>query len=308
MDTGRISQDTGHTFSSSKDAAPGIAARYYNNRNYFLSDPDAFSVSTQTVDDQHWHGGSKPLTLEEARVSIALSAVSGRLYEIGDDLPTLGENADRLALVQNVDLLNMARLGRASVPLDLMTYRAADLQPSIFLLKETARQSILTVFNWSEQPQAHSLDRAVLGLNVAADYSVTELLTPNGSTVPLAAALSINQPAHSVRLFRIVNNGTASRPPAMTVSVEQSGKVGDPVRFTASSPDEDNPALEYTWDFGDGVTGKGQNAAHTYTHAGSYTAHLHARGFSTEPFAQAYTVTITGAIATNFAPEKKRRP
>ena len=308
VDTGRISQDTGHTFSSSKDAAPGIAARYYMNRNYFLSDPDAFSVSTQTVDDQHWHGGSKPLTLEEARVSIALSAVSGGLYEIGDDLPTLGENADRLALVENADLLDMARLGRASVPLDLMTYRAADLQPSIFLLKETARQSILTTFNWSEQPQEHSLDRAALGLDAAADYSVTELLTPNGSTAPLHAALSIKQPAHSVRLFRIVNNGAASLPPAITASADRSGKVGDVVRFTASSSDSNNPALEYTWDFGDGVTEKRQNATHTYTHAGSYTVHLHARGFSTEAFAQEYAVTITGAVATNYSPEKKRRP
>jgi alpha-galactosidase len=34
VDMGRISQDTGHTFSSSKDAATGIAARYYMNRNY----------------------------------------------------------------------------------------------------------------------------------------------------------------------------------------------------------------------------------------------------------------------------------
>ena len=308
VDTGRISQDTGHTFSSSKDAAPGVAARYYMNRNYFLSDPDAFSVSTQTVDDQHWHGGSKPLTLEEARVSIALSAVSGGLYEIGDDLPTLGESADRLALVQNLDLLDMARLGRASVPLDLMTYRAADLQPSIFLLKETARQSVLTIFNWSERQQEHDLDRATLGLNADAKYSVTELLTPNGNTIPLSAALSIEQPAHSVRLFRIVNTDLAPQPPAVTASPGQSGKVGDPIQFSASSPDENNPALEYAWDFGDGVTAKGSNATHTYTHGGSYTAHLHARGFTTEPFTQAYTVTITGTVATNYAPEKKRRP
>ena len=78
VDAGRISQDTGHTFSSSKDAATGIAARYYMNRNYFIADPDAFTVSAQTVDDQSWHGGQHPLTLDEAKVSIALSAVSGR--------------------------------------------------------------------------------------------------------------------------------------------------------------------------------------------------------------------------------------
>jgi alpha-galactosidase len=51
VDTGRISLDTGHTFEATKDAATGIAARYYMNRNFFVSDPDAFSVSTQIVTD-----------------------------------------------------------------------------------------------------------------------------------------------------------------------------------------------------------------------------------------------------------------
>jgi hypothetical protein len=115
VDEGRISQDTGHSFDSSKDAATGIAARYYMNHNFFTSDPDGFSVSTQTL-LRHWHGGGQPLTLDEAKVSIVLSAVSGGMYEIGDDLPTLGSDAERLALVKNLDLLDMARLGRASIP------------------------------------------------------------------------------------------------------------------------------------------------------------------------------------------------
>ena len=122
VDAGRISQDTGHTFEATRDAASGVAARYYMNRNYFIADPDAFTVSTQTVDDQSWHGGQRPLTLDEARVSIALAAVSGGMFEIGDDLPTLGASPERLSLVKNVDLLDMAKLGRASSPIDLMTY------------------------------------------------------------------------------------------------------------------------------------------------------------------------------------------
>ena len=170
VDMGRISQDTGHTFSSSKDAASGIAARYYMNRNFFLADPDAFSISSQTVDDQNWHGGAKALTLDEAKVSIALTAVSGGLFEIGDDLPTLGENAERVALAENADLLNMARLGRSSTPMDLMTYSKEDEQPSIFLLKESERQSILTIFNWTEHARTHALKLAELGLQPHRRY------------------------------------------------------------------------------------------------------------------------------------------
>src|SRR5437660_4121852 len=76
VDYGRISLDTGHTFDASREAAPGIAARYFMNRNYFVSDPDAFTVSTQTIEDHPWHESSKPATMDEARVSIALAALS----------------------------------------------------------------------------------------------------------------------------------------------------------------------------------------------------------------------------------------
>ena len=65
------------------------------------------------------------------------------MFEIGDDLPTLGSDPERAALVKNPDLLAMAKLGRAAVPLYLLTYADKDQQPSIFLLHEDQRQSIL---------------------------------------------------------------------------------------------------------------------------------------------------------------------
>jgi hypothetical protein len=45
VDCGRISVDTGHAFRASEEAVSGIAARYYMQRNWFVSDPDAFSVA-----------------------------------------------------------------------------------------------------------------------------------------------------------------------------------------------------------------------------------------------------------------------
>ena len=307
VDTGRISQDTGHTFSSSKDAASGIAARYYINRNYYLADPDAFSVSTQTVDDRSWHGGTKELTLDEAKVSIALSAVSGGLYEIGDDLPTLGEDSERLNLVENRDLLDMARLGKASVPLDLMTYDPLDLQPSVFFLKQTRRQSILTVFDWAEVSRSHSFARASLGLDQNANYTVSEVLTGSNSDTHLATTLEIRQPPHSVRVFKIINNDIAEQTPAATATAPSAGKAGDPLNFSATPADSNNPILNYSWDFGDGVTVTGASTTHTYTHAGSYTVGLRCSGFASQPSVQRFTVTVTGSISTRFAPARQRR-
>jgi hypothetical protein len=307
VDMGRISQDTGHTFSSSRDAATGIAARYYMNRNYYLADPDAFSVSTQNVDDQSWHGGAKPLTLDEAKVSIALSAVSGGLYEIGDDLPTLGEVADRVALIKNLDLLDMARLGHASIPLDLMSYDADDLQPSLFLLKETSHQSIITVFNWSEVPRHHSLTRSMLQLDPKADYTVSEVLTSAGGSSPLAATYEVQQPPHSVRIFKIVNTSIPAKSPDVTAKVASSGKAGESMVFQAAPVDDDDPVLHYTWDFGDGVTMDGAHATHAYTHAGVFAGHLEATGFAQKPSIQTFSITITGVVATKFMPESKHR-
>ena len=306
VDMGRISQDTGHTFSASRDAAPGIAARYYMNRNYYLADPDAFSVSTQTVDDQSWHGGSKPLTFDEAKVSIALTAVSGGLFEDGDDLPTLGEDAERIALLKDHDLLDMARLGRAFTPLDLMSYEAADGQPSLFFLKQTDRQAIVSVFNWSETPRTHSVTRELLGLD-PGNYAVTEIVASHTQPVPLTGALNVQQPPHSVRMFKIVNTGLPERAPTATATVPSSGKAGEPLDFGASAKEQGNPVLDYKWDFGDGVTVEGGNAVHSYTHAGVYTVHLRTTGFAPEPSEQSFTITVTGSISTKFVPQDKRR-
>ncbi len=148
VDTGRISADTGHSFARSKNAAPGIAARFYMNGNFFISDPDAFNI-TDTYLVEH-SGENSAHSLAAAQTSIALSAIAGGMYEIGDDLLVLNNEKDRLALAENRDLLNMAKAGRASTPVDLMTYEPEDGQPTIFLLRQSPRQSMLTVFNWTD--------------------------------------------------------------------------------------------------------------------------------------------------------------
>jgi hypothetical protein len=307
VDTGRISQDTGHTFSSSRDAAPGVAARYYMNRNYFIADADAFTVSRQTVDDQSWHGGQHPLTLDEAKVSIALTAISGGMFEIGDDLPTLGEDADRVALVENHDILDIAHLARAAKPIDLMSYAAADQQPSIFVLHEDPRQMIVTVFDWTESPRTHMLDRAALGLDAQGEYIVSDVFTPSDTGKPLGPTLDLNQPAHSVRMLKIVNTKIAATPPSIAVTGAHDGKAGETLAFSAKATDEHAPVLGVTWDFGDGVSVDGMAVEHAYTHGGTYTVKAHAVGIGGVAAEQTFPVTITGAVVTKFIPEEKRR-
>jgi hypothetical protein len=84
-----------------------------------------------------------------------------------------------LALVENRELLNMAKVGRASTPLDLMTYQPEDEQPSIFFLREDQREAILTVFNWTNTVRSHTLTLTDLGLPAGHTFAATDVLNQN---------------------------------------------------------------------------------------------------------------------------------
>jgi alpha-galactosidase len=306
VDYGRISQDTGHTFGSSRDAATGIAARYYMDRNFFVSDPDAFTVSTQVIRDQSWHGGDEALTLDAARVSMALAAVSGGMLEIGDDLPSLAHSPQRLALLENRDLIDMARSGRASVPIDLMSYAPSDEQPSIFYLQESRRQGILTVFNWTDHPVEQSIRVRDLGLSATGKYRITRIFDYQQATEPSSGIVPIDLPEHSVSVLKIVNREMPVSAPDVHPNCPQAGATGASLDLSALSQAAD-PAVLFDWTFGDGVAGSGDHVRHAWTQPGNYAVHLTATGFETLTAKTTCTVHISGSISTVFDPAQARR-
>ena len=310
VDAGRISQDTGHTFDASRDAASGIAARYYMNRNFFIADPDAFTVSTQTVDDQSWHGGQRPLTLDEARVSIALAAVSGGMFEIGDDLPTLGASAERLSLVKNADLIDMARLGRASTPVDLLSYGTDDKQPSIFLLKENARQAMLTVFNWTETQRTRVIDFVRLGLKKPGAYEIVEVFGEQGCCSSTSDAINFVEKPHSVRMLKLIDKSVPALAPAFEIdSAAVDAKAGETLAFSAqASSASQTPLLTCYWDFGDGTSLEGMQVQHAFTHAGRYEVQATVTGLAATRNLKTVTVSISEDVRTRFEAAEKMRP
>jgi alpha-galactosidase len=308
VDMGRISVDTGHTFQASREAAPGIAARYYMNRNFYVADPDAFTVSGQTIGDQEWHGGKHPLSLGEAKVSIALAAISGGMYEIGDDLPTLGTDPERVALLKNEDLLNMVRLGRASLPLDLMSYEPEDAMPSIFLLKESKRQAIFTVFNWTEKQTDHRFHLLRdLGLHGQGHTQVFDVFN---ATTPLESegdTIALQLPAHSVKVLKILDTSVAPTAPDVRLHFPHTGDAGNALSFSADADPAGVPVLAYRWDFGDGTSADGATVTHTYTRSGDFRVQLLANGLDRVPFLKSSSIRITGKIDTGFFPSRKQR-
>ena len=307
VDAGRISLDTGHTFEATKDAGTGIAARYYMNRNFFVSDPDAFCVSTQTVTDQPWHGGKVPITLDEAKASIALSAIAGGMYEIGDDLPALGAEPERLALVQKQDLIEMIKLGRASKPLDLMSYLPEDVQPSIFWLAENDRQGMLTIFNWTDKPRSHSIEFSSLGLPALNQHKISDVFDGKALATPNPDSFDVELPPHSARVLKIVNMGVPVQPPIIKVEHMPSAKTGEAATFHAQPASSNDVVVSYRWSFGDGVTVEGQEVSHAYTKPGTYTVIVTAIGLGGLSKEDSFRLSISGSVATGFVPAEKKR-
>jgi alpha-galactosidase len=295
VDTGRISTDTAHAFQATKEAGPGIAARFYMHRNFFVNDPDAFNTTAQAFPDIR-RELSASLELSAAQASIALAAVSGGMYEIGDDMTVLGSQKDRLALVENADLLAMAKIGRASVPIDLMTYADEDEQPSIFFLQESPRQSILTLFNWTKSSQSHTLKLADLGLRGEHTYAASDVLKQNAPTIISDGTVRIAaQAPESVNMIKLIDSSVSPAAPIVKAEVPGAAKAGEIIHLSAQS-ETGSPAVAYHWDFGDGTSANGSKVSHAYTHAAQFTVRLTVDGVDGVPAVQNFPVNVTGSL------------
>src|SRR6266568_661611 len=277
VDTGRISLDTGHTFEATRDAAPGIAARYYMNRNFFVSEPDAFC------------------------------AVAGGMYEIGDDLPALGADPERLGLVQNRDMIEMIKLGRASKPVDLMSYSPKDDQPSIFWLEEDHRQGMLTIFNWTDQRHSHSIEFSSLGLPASNQYTISDVFDGKAVAPPNPNSVVVDLPPHSARVLKIVDMGVPARPPVIKVEHLPNVKTGAAATFHARPATSEDIVVTYRWSFGDGVTLEGPEVSHAYTKLGAYRVVVTAIGLGGLSTEESFAIPVSGSVSTRFAASEKQR-
>ncbi len=97
---------------------------------------------------------------------------------------------------------------------------------------------------------------------------------------------------------------SSNTPPVAMLNVSAtSGEAPFGITFDASgSSDADGDTLSYNWNFGDGSSGSGLTAYHSYTTAGNYTAVLtisDGRGGQTT---ESSYITITSPVISNTAP------
>jgi heat shock protein HslJ/plastocyanin len=62
--------------------------------------------------------------------------------------------------------------------------------------------------------------------------------------------------------------------PTAVISGPSSARVGDTVTFNGSRSQSELPIVQYSWDFGDGVTASGEVVNHIYRNPGTYTLRL----------------------------------
>lgn len=308
VNLGRLSLDTGHSFEGDREDAPGIAARFYMNNNFFGADPDAFSISKQVIPDQNWHESKTPATLDDAEVSITLAAVAGGMFEIGDDLPTLGSEPERMKLVENPDLLNMVRLERSAIPVDLMTYSPEDGQPSIFFLQEDKRQAMLAIFNWTNQPRTHNFALSRVGYAKGAPIEASGVFDPSRAVNVSNGILKIqNQEPHSVRLIKLIDSAIPAQNPKVKIAAPTEAQVGQNVEWKAVVDPNGPPAVLYRWDYGDGTHAKGAVTHHAYTRNGTFHVTLTATGIDQRRAVEKNEITIHGRMSTTYNVQNYRR-
>ena len=210
--------------------------------------------------------------------------------------------------MQNRELVQMVELGQAAVPLDLMTYSPEDKQPSAFLLQEDKRQSMLAVFNWTEQTRYHAFTLADLKLPERGSYEAYDVFN-NDKPVGFEGNILRfdNRPPHSVRLIKIIDTSIPPAVPEVSIQVPTHPEAGKPVEFSATPRADRLPVVNYHWDFGDGTAADGREVTHTYTRAADYIVQLKVDGVDGVPAQNSFPLTISGIIKTEFDLPNYRR-
>jgi hypothetical protein len=189
----------------------------------------------------------------------------------------------------------------------LLSYDAQDEEPSIFFLREDGRQSILVVFNWTEQPRSHTVKLSDLGLSSSGAFHGADVLN-HAEAVPVnAGAVQLDVPPHAVRVVKLIDPAAAAAAPTMTAQVPSAAKVSESITLAAEAQETGVPALSYHWDFGDGTTTDGPRVTHAYTRDGDFAVRLTADGLDGLPARQSFTVKVTGTLTMPTEVQSNRR-
>ena len=176
------------------------------------------------------------------------------------------------------------------------TYDLEDGQPSLFLLRQSPRRSILTVFNWTDRRRSRSLSLKDLGLPVSSTMVATGVMDSNATFALEGGAIRLeNQSPQSAVVIKLVDTAVARAAPTVTAQVPSQSKVGETIVLSAR-PILARCAIGYHWDFGDGTDSEGSNVLHCYTRAADFMVRLTVDGPDDDPHAQSFSIRVAGEL------------
>ena len=112
-----------------------------------------------------------------------------------------------------------------------------------------------------------------------------------------------NQPAHSVKLIKIIDASIPPAAPSIAFKVPSQAKIGEEVEFSSATSKDGVPALACHWDFGDEVTADGSTLTHAYTAAGKYTVQFIAEGLDGKSAEKTFSIEVSGTM--NLPPPRR---
>lgn len=165
------------------------------------------------------------------------------------------------------------------------------------MLRQSPRQSILTVFNWTDGPRSRSLSLRDLGVPVSSTIVATGVMDSSAAFVLEGGAIRLeNQAPQSAVVIKLVDTASAKATPTVTARVPSQSKAGETIAFSAQTDPGGVPALGYHWDFGDGTISEGSNVSHCYTRAADFVVQLTVDGPDDAPYEQSFSVSVTGEL------------
>jgi hypothetical protein len=154
----------------------------------------------------------------------------------------------------------------------------------------------LAVFNWSEQPSSHTFTLSDLKLPTGHPYKLSDSFAQDQPLAMDHETLHMdNQPAHSVKLIKIIDTSIPIAAPSITFQVRTQAKIGEEIEFSSTVSKDGTPALACHWDFGDGVVADGAILTHTYTVAGNYKVRFAAEGLDGKSAEKTFSVAVSGS-------------
>ena len=141
----------------------------------------------------------------------------------------------------------------------------ATTSPSLNLAGTASDNVSVTQVTWSNNRGGRGKATAT------TTWTVTNIALSIGQNVITVFA---NDLAGNIGKAILTVTYTLNQPPVITSTAMNPvvpSLPGDVIEFTVAANDPDGDVLSYTWDFGDGATGAGANATHSYSAPGTYS-------------------------------------